>query len=154
MKKIIKENQKFERIDVSREEAISIIREMGQETYKLGRLNDIPEDEDVSFYRNGEFRDLCAGTHVSYTKKIKAFKLLSVAGSYHRGNADNKQLQRIYGTAFANKEDLNDHLKQIEEAKKRDHRIIGKELGLFHIDDQVGQGLILWKPKVPLFVKN
>ena len=147
MKKIIKENQKFERIDVSREEAISIIREMGQETYKLGRLNDIPEDEDVSFYRNGEFRDLCAGTHVSYTKKIKAFKLLSVAGSYHRGNADNKQLQRIYGTAFANKEDLNDHLKQIEEAKKRDHRIIGKELGLFHIDDQVGQGLILWKPK-------
>ena len=147
MKKIIKENQKFERIDVSREEAISIIREMGQETYKLGRLNDIPEDEDVSFYRNGEFRDLCAGTHVSYTKKIKAFKLLSIAGSYHRGDSSNKQLQRIYGTAFASKDELQEYLTQLEEAKKRDHRNLGRDLGLFHLDEMVGQGLVLWKPK-------
>ena len=103
MRKIIKENQKFERLEVSREEAVKIISEMRQETYKLGRLEDIPDGETISFYRNGEFHDLCAGTHVSYTKKIKAFKLLHVAGSYHRGDSDNKQLQRIYGTAFSKK---------------------------------------------------
>lgn len=146
MKKVIKENQRFEKVEVSREEAIGMIKEMGQETYKLGRLEDIPEGEAISFYRNGEFADLCAGTHVSYTKKIKAFKLLQVAGSYHRGNADNKQLQRIYGTAFPTKDELNEHLERLEEAKKRDHRNVGKDLGLFHIDDMLGQGLILWKP--------
>ena len=147
MKKIIKENQRFERIEVSREEAKEIISNMGQTTYKLGRLDDIPEGETISFYRNGEFHDLCAGSHVSYTKKIKAFKLLQVAGSYHRGNSDNKQLQRIYGTAFPSKDELAEHLTRIEEAKKRDHRNIGRDMGLFHIDDMVGQGLVLWKPK-------
>jgi threonyl-tRNA synthetase len=147
MKKIIKENQRFERVEVSREEAIKIITETGQTTYKLGRLNDIPEDETISFYRNGEFSDLCAGSHVAYTKKVKAFKLLHVAGSYHRGDSNNKQLQRIYGTAFPSKDELADYLTRIEEAKKRDHRNIGKEMGLFHIDDMVGQGLVLWKPK-------
>ena len=147
MRKIIKENQKFERLEVSREEAVKIISEMRQETYKLGRLEDIPDGETISFYRNGEFHDLCAGTHVSYTKKIKAFKLLHVAGSYHRGDSDNKQLQRIYGTAFSKKEELDEYLVRVEEAKKRDHRTIGKEMGLFHIDDMVGQGLVLWKPK-------
>ena len=146
MRKVIKENQRFERFEVSRKEAISIIHEMGQETYKLGRLEDIPEDEKISFYQNGEFRDLCAGSHVSYTKKIKAFKLLHTSGSYHRGDSSNKQLQRIYGTAFASKDELTRHLEQIEEAKKRDHRYLGKDLGLFHIDEMVGQGLILWKP--------
>ena len=146
MKKIIKENQRFERIEVSREEAKQIISDMGQKQYKLGRLNDIPDEETISFYRNGEFHDLCAGAHVSYTKKIKAFKLLHVAGSYHRGNSNNKQLQRIYGTAFQSKDDLKDHLERIEEAKKRDHRNIGREMGLFHIDEMVGQGLVLWKP--------
>jgi threonyl-tRNA synthetase len=146
MKKVIKENQRFEKIEVTREEAKSIIKEMNQQTYKLGRLDDIPDDEAISFYSNGEFRDLCAGTHVTYTKKIKAFKLLQVAGSYHRGDASNKQLQRIYGTAFPSKDELNKYLEQIEEAKKRDHRILGKELGLFHIDEMVGQGLVLWKP--------
>jgi len=146
MKKVIKENQRFEKIEVSREEAIGMIKEMGQETYKLGRLEDIPEGEAISFYRNGEFADLCAGTHVSYTKKIKAFKLLQVAGSYHRGDAENKQLQRIYGTAFATKDELKEHLERLEEAKKRDHRNVGKDLGLFHIDEMVGQGLVLWKP--------
>ena len=146
MKKVIKENQRFERLEVTRQEAISIIKEMGQTTYKLGRLDDIPEGETISFYRNGEFRDLCAGSHVSYTKKIKAFKLLHVAGSYHRGDSSQKQLQRIYGTAFHSKEELAQHLERLEEAKKRDHRVVGKDLGLFHIDEQVGQGLVLWKP--------
>ena len=147
MRKIIKENQHFERIEVSREEAKSMIFEMKQDTYKLGRLADIPADEQVSFYRNGDFIDLCAGSHVTYTKKIKAFKLLQTAGSYHRGDSNNKQLQRIYGTAFATKDELAKHLEQIEEAKKRDHRTLGRDLGLFHIDDMVGQGLVLWKPK-------
>ena len=146
MRKIIKENQRFERIEVSRDEAKAMILEMKQETYKLGRLNDIPDEEEVSFYQNGEFLDLCAGSHVNYTKKIKAFKLLQIAGSYHRGDSNNKQLQRIYGTAFATKDELAQHLKQIEEAKKRDHRNLGRDLGLFHIDEMVGQGLVLWKP--------
>lgn len=146
MKRVIKENQRFERIEVSRDKAISMIQEMGQSTYKLGRLEDIPAGETISFYKNGEFLDLCAGSHVSYTKKIKAFKLLNVAGSYHRGDSSEKQLQRIYGTAFASKDELNQHLERIEEAKLRDHRVLGKDLGLFHIDEQVGQGLVLWKP--------
>ena len=146
MKKVIKENQRFERLEVSREEAVSMIKEMGQPTYKLGRLDDIPAGETISFYRNGEFLDLCAGSHVSYTKKIKAFKLLNTAGSYHRGDSSQKQLQRIYGTAFASKDELSQYLQRIEEAKLRDHRVVGKDLGLFHIDEQVGQGLVLWKP--------
>ena len=146
MGKVIKENQRFERLEVSRDEAVSMIKEMNQTEYKLGRLDDIPTGETISFYRNGEFLDLCAGSHVSYTKKIKAFKLLHVAGSYHRGDSSQKQLQRIYGTAFPTKDELAQHLARLEEAKKRDHRVIGKDLGLFHIDEQVGQGLVLWKP--------
>ncbi len=146
MKKIIKENQKFIRIECSREEAFEKIKGFGQERYKSGRLKDIPEGETISFYQNGEFIDLCAGSHVSYTKKIKAFKLLSIAGAYHRGNEKNKQLQRIYGTAFESKEALADYLEQLEQARARDHRKLGKELGLFTIDNDVGQGLILWKP--------
>lgn len=146
MEKVIKENQRFERLEVSREEAISMIKEMNQTTYKLGRLEDIPEGETISFYRNGEFLDLCAGSHVSYTKKIKAYTLLHVAGSYHRGDSSQKQLQRIYGTAFPTKDELAQHLARLEEAKKRDHRVVGKDLNLFHIDEQVGQGLVLWKP--------
>ncbi|MEM6602179.1 MAG: threonine--tRNA ligase, partial [Verrucomicrobiota bacterium] len=119
----------------------------GQEEYKLGRLADIPEGDTISFYRNGEFIDLCAGTHVGYTKKIKAFKLLSIAGAYHRGDEKNKQLQRIYGTAFPTKDELAAHLEQMEQARARDHRKLGRELGLFHIDESVGQGLVLWTPK-------
>ena len=117
MSKVVKENQPFERFETNREEAEKLIREMGQERYKLGRLADIPEGEPISFYRNGEFVDLCAGTHVNYTKKLKAFKLLSVAGAYHRGDAANKQLQRIYGTAFPNKTELAEYLEKLEEAK-------------------------------------
>ena len=147
MKKIISENQRFEMKELTRAEAEKLIRERGQEAYKLGRLADIPEGEKITFYTNGEFCDLCAGPHVDYSKRIKAFKLLTVAGAYHRGDENNKQLQRIYGTAFESKEALEAYLTQLEEAKKRDHRKLGKEMGLFLIDDKVGQGLILWKPK-------
>jgi len=146
MKKVIKENQRFERIECSREEAVEKIKAFGQERYKLGRLDDIPEGEQVSFYQNGEFIDLCAGSHVGYTKKIKAFKLLSIAGAYHRGDEKNKQLQRIYGTAFPSKDELAEYLERLEQAKARDHRKLGKELKLFHIDEAVGSGMILWTP--------
>jgi threonyl-tRNA synthetase len=146
MKKVIDENQPFRRSEVSREEATAIIQRIGQERYKLGRLADIPEGEAISFYTNGEFTDLCAGTHVRYTKQVKAFKLLSIAGAYHRGDEHNKQLQRIYGTAFASKDELAAYLTQLEQAKLRDHRKLGKDLRLFHIDEDVGQGLILWEP--------
>ena len=146
MKEIVEENQSFQRREVSREEAAEIIGKCGQERYKLGRLADIPEGEKISFYQNGEFVDLCAGPHVRYTKQVKAFKLLSIAGSYHRGDEHNKQLQRIYGTAFASKDELAAYLTQMEQAKARDHRKLGKDLKLFHIDEDVGQGLILWTP--------
>ena len=155
MKKVIKENQKFERIEVSREEAVTMITDFGQTEYKLNRLRDIPEGEQVSFYRNGEFLDLCAGTHVNYTKKIKAFKLLSVAGAYHRGDSNNKQLQRIYGTAFQSKDELAEYLEMLEEAKKRDHRRIGKEMQLFTFDSEhAGPGLPLWMPKGTVLVEE
>ena len=147
MRRIIGENQKFERIELSRDEAEKLIRQSGQAEYKLGRLADVPPDEKITFYRNGDFCDLCAGPHVDYSKRIKAFKLLSIAGAYHRGDENNKQLQRIYGTAFESKEELDSFLSQMEEAKLRDHRKLGKEMGLFAIDDKVGQGLILWKPR-------
>ncbi len=146
MKKVVDENQPFYRKEVSREEAATIIKERGQERYKLGRLADIPEGEKISFYQNGEFMDLCAGTHVRYTSKVKAFKLLSIAGAYHRGDEKNKQLQRIYGTAFPTKEELAQYLERLEQAKARDHRKLGRDLKLFHIDEEVGQGLILWTP--------
>ena len=146
MKKVAEENQPFLRKEVSREEAVQIITARGQERYKLGRLGDIPADEKISFYQNGEFMDLCAGTHVRYSSKLKAFKLLSIAGAYHRGDEKNKQLQRIYGTAFPTKEELAQHLERLEQAKARDHRKLGRDLKLFHIDEDVGQGLILWTP--------
>jgi threonyl-tRNA synthetase len=146
MKKVIDENQPFRRTEVPRAEAVEIIKRIGQERYKLGRLADIPEGEAISFYQNGDFTDLCAGTHVRYTKQIKAFKLLSIAGAYHRGDEKNKQLQRIYGTAFASKDELAQYLDRMEQAKLRDHRKLGKDLKLFVIDDDVGQGLVLWTP--------
>ncbi|HND60956.1 MAG TPA: threonine--tRNA ligase [Opitutaceae bacterium] len=146
MKKIADENQPFLRKEVSRDEAVEIIKSRGQERYKLGRLADIPEGEKISFYQNGEFVDLCAGTHVRYSSKLKAFKLLSIAGAYHRGDEKNKQLQRIYGTAFPTKDELAAYLEQQEQAKLRDHRKLGKDLRLFVIDEDVGQGLILWTP--------
>ena len=155
MKKVIKENQRFERLEVPREEAVQMIKDFGQAEYKLGRLEDIPEGETISFYRNGEFLDLCAGTHVNYTKKIKAVKLLSIAGAYHRGDVNNKQLQRIYGTAFPTKDELADYLEMLEESKKRDHRRIGKDMQLFAFDsEQVGPGLPLWLPRGTVLVEE
>ena len=144
MKKVIKENQKFIRIEATREEALASIEKSGQTRYKYGRLEDIPEGDPISFYQNGDFIDLCAGPHVNYTKKIKAFKLLSIAGAYHRGDENNRQLQRIYGTAFPSAQELEAYLEKLEQAKARDHRKLGKELKLFHIDESVGSGMVLW----------
>jgi len=145
MKKVIKENSAFEVKEVSRDEAREFFEKNGQ-PYKLERLGDIPEGAPITLYQNNEFIDLCAGPHVRYTKQIKAIKLLSVAGAYFRGDEKNRQMQRIYGTAFDSREALEDHLQKLEEAKQRDHRKIGKEMKLFHIDDKVGQGLVLWTP--------
>lgn len=146
MKKIIKENLKITRKELSREEAIKLYEEIGDE-YKLELINDIPEGETISIYEQGEFFDLCRGVHLPSTGKIKEFKLLSIAGAYWRGDSNNKMLQRIYGTAFFKKEDLENHLKMLEEAKERDHRKLGKELNLFTNNQLVGQGLPLWLPK-------
>lgn len=146
MAKIIAENQTFQCQEVSREYAKNFFEKKGQ-IYKLSRLDDIPNEQTITFYTNGEFTDLCAGTHIPTTGKIKAFKLLSIAGAYYRGNENNIQMQRIYGTAFPSKKELQLYLHRIEEAKKRDHRKIGKEMNLFLIDEQVGSGLILWAPK-------
>ncbi|RUL56403.1 threonine--tRNA ligase [Lysinibacillus antri] len=145
MKKIIAENIEIERKNVSRDEAQKMYEEIGDE-YKLELLEAIPANEQVSIYYQGEFFDLCRGIHVPSTGKLKEFKLLSLAGAYWRGNSDNKMLQRIYGTAFFNKEDLKHHLQMLEEAKERDHRKIGKELELFTLSQTVGQGLPLWLP--------
>ena len=145
MKKVVKEKQSFIRKEVSRAEAKAFFEEKKQ-SYKVGRLADIPETEAISFYSNGEFTDLCAGTHLKNTGEITAFKLLRLAGAYHRGDEKNKMLQRIYGTAFGSKEELDGSLKVAEEALTRDHRKLGKELDLFLIDDEVGQGLVMWTP--------
>jgi len=154
MKKIIKEKQEFIRSEVTREEAIRFFEERNQ-PYKVSRVGDIPEGELITFYQNGEFTDLCAGTHVETTRDIKAFKLLSIAGAYHRGDEKNAQLQRIYGTAFPNKNELHEYLTMLEEAKKRDHRKIGKEQGLFTFDaEQVGVGLPLWLPKGGILIEE
>lgn len=145
MKKIISENIEIERKNVSRDDAQKIYEEVDDE-YKLELLEAIPANEEVSIYYQGDFFDLCRGIHVPSTGKLKEFKLLSLAGAYWRGNSDNKMLQRIYGTAFFNKEDLKHHLQMLEEAKERDHRKIGKELELFTLSQTVGQGLPLWLP--------
>ncbi|MCI8405299.1 MAG: threonine--tRNA ligase [Clostridia bacterium] len=144
MKKIAKENLKIERFELPRNEALELMRD---EPYKTELINDLPEDEAISFYRQGDFTDLCAGPHVNYTSKVKAFKLLSATGAYWRGDEKNKMLQRIYGTAFPNKTDLEEHLEQLEEAKKRDHNKLGRDLELFTTVDYIGQGLPIMLPK-------
>ncbi|MFC0270253.1 threonine--tRNA ligase [Metabacillus herbersteinensis] len=146
MKKIVNENLEIIRTEVSREEAKQRLEELG-DPLKLELLEVIPEGEKVSIYEQGEFFDLCRGVHLPSTGKIKEFKLLSIAGAYWRGDSNNKMLQRIYGTAFFNKADLDEHLRLLEEAKERDHRKIGKELNLFTSSQQVGQGFPLWLPK-------
>ncbi len=143
MKRVIKQNHKFERVDVSRAEAAEMI---AGAPYKMELLEGLEEGQPLSFYKDGEFVDLCRGPHMLGTGQVKHFKLLSVAGAYWRGDEKRKMLQRIYGTAFATREALDAHVRMLEEAKKRDHRVLGRQLRLFHIDEEVGQGLILWTP--------
>jgi len=157
MRKIAKENQKFEYQAISRDDAKAMAqsgrlgglseRPGNPSRYKLDLIDKIPEGEEISCFKNGEFIDLCAGPHVGYTSKCKNIKLMSVSSSFYLGDESKGQLQRLYGTAFESKELLEQHLARLDEAKKRDHRRLGRELGLFHIDEMVGQGLVLWKPK-------
>ena len=146
MKKLIGRKLPFERFELSREEAEKMLGDAGQ-PYKLERLADIPEGAPISFYRTGDFVDLCRGPHVNNSGEIGAVKLLSIAGSYFRGDEKNKMLQRIYGTAFASEAELQSYLKVLEEAAKRDHRKLGQELDLFSFSENVGPGLVLWHPK-------
>ena len=157
MKKIAKDNQKFEKKVLSRDEAKALAesgrlgglteRPGNASRFKLDLIDKIPDGEEISCYQNGEFLDLCAGPHVNYTSKCKNVKLMSVSSSFYMGDESKGQLQRLYGTAFESKEELEQHLVAMEEAKKRDHRKLGRDLHLFHIDEDVGQGLILWTPK-------
>ena len=144
MKKIAKENLKIERFELPREEALELMKD---EPYKIELINDLPEGETISFYKQGEFTDLCAGPHVNYTSKVKAYKLLSATGAYWRGDEKNKMLQRIYATAFLTKDELEADLLMREEAKKRDHNKLGRELELFTTSDVIGQGLPILLPK-------
>ena len=145
MKKIVKEGLRLERFTMTREEAIRFMQEK-EEPYKVQLIEDLPEDAELSFYRQGEFVDLCAGPHLMNTKPVKAFKLTSLAGAYWRGNEKNKMLTRIYGTAFTKKADLEEYLGRIEEAKKRDHRKLGRELGIFMMREE-GPGFPFFLPK-------
>ena len=146
MKKIVKEDLKIERFELPRAEAIIFMEEKG-ENFKVELIQDLPEDSIISFYKHGEFTDLCAGPHLMSTKYVKAFKLTQVAGAYWRGSEKNKMLSRIYGTAFTKKSNLDAHIEQIEEAKKRDHNKLGRELKFFTTSDVIGQGLPLLMPK-------
>ncbi|MGB9976685.1 threonine--tRNA ligase [Thermovenabulum sp.] len=145
MKKIIEENLPIERIEVTKEDAIELLKKM-DEPYKIELLENLPEDATISFYRQGEFIDLCAGPHVPSTGYIKAFKLTSLAGAYWKGDEKNKMLQRIYGTSFPDKKQLEEYIFRIEEAKKRDHRKLGKELGIFSLHEE-GPGFPFFHPK-------
>ena len=145
MKKIVQANYKLERFELPREEAIKLMQEK-DEPYKVELINDLPEDAVISFYKQGDFTDLCAGPHMESTGQIKAFKIMSVAGAYWRGNSDNKMLQRLYATAFPTQEELDNYIKMIEEAKQRDHRKIGKEMELFAIHEE--------GPGFPFFLPN
>src|SRR5205823_1402301 len=156
MKKEIKANHPFERMEVSRDEALKLgkkgrLAALGERNapskFKLDIIENIPPDEKISLYRNGDFIDLCAGPHVMRTGNIGAFKLTTVASAYYKGDEKNPQLQRVYGTAFKTKKELDDYFAMLEEAKKRDHRKLGKELEIFVLDDDVGPGLPMWLPR-------
>ncbi|MBQ2747497.1 MAG: threonine--tRNA ligase [Firmicutes bacterium] len=144
MKKIVQANYKLERFELPRAEALALMEEKG-EPYKVELINDLPEDAVISFYKQGDFVDLCAGPHMESTGQIKAFKIMSVAGAYWRGNSDNKMLQRLYATAFPTQEELDEYVNRLEEAKKRDHRKIGKEMDLFAIYEE-GPGFPFFMP--------
>ena len=153
MKKIIKKGAKIERYTMPREEAIKFMEQKGED-YKVELIKDLPEGEEISFYSQGDFVDLCAGPHLMSTKGVKAFKLISSSGAYWRGDEKNKMLSRIYGTAFSKKDELNEYLEQLEEAKKRDHNKLGREMGLFTTVDVIGQGLPLLMPKGVIMLKE
>ena len=146
MRKIIAENLPFERRVVSRDEALALFESRG-EKYKVEIVRSIPDSEEVSYFQHGSFVDLCRGPHVERTGDIKAFKVLSFAGAYWRGDERNAQLQRVYGTAFSTEAELKGYLARIEEARRRDHRVLGKQLDLYSMDDLVGPGFVLWHPK-------
>ncbi len=146
MNKIIKEDNEIVRFALPRDEAIALMKELN-EPYKIELIEELPEGEEISFYKQGDFTDLCAGPHLPSTGRIKSFKLMQVAGAYWRGSEKNKMLQRIYGTAFDNKKELKKHINALEEAKKRDHNKLGRELELFTTVDSIGQGLPLLMPK-------
>ena len=165
MKKEIKANNPFEKLTVTREQAMADAnsgrlgglteRPNGASKFKLDLLKQIPEGEEITYYRNGDFLDLCAGPHVMRTGNIGAFKLTSVAAAYYKGDEKGPQLQRIYGTAFKNKTAMDEYFKMLEEAKRRDHRKIGAEMGLFAIDTEfVGPGMPLWLPKGTVLVEE
>ena len=146
MEKIVKENLELTFSTMTREEALAWAENSGED-YKVQLIQDLPEDETISFYRQGDFTDLCAGPHIMRTGQVKAFKLLHVSGAYWRGDENNKMLQRIYGVSFPDKKQLKEHLNMLEEARKRDHNKLGRELGYFTTSDLVGQGLPLLMPK-------
>ena len=146
MAEIVKADLPFERQEVSRNAAMELFRGVGED-YKLELLEAIPENETITLYRHGDFVDLCRGPHVERTGQVKAFKLTSVAGAYWRGDEHNKMLQRIYGTAFFDRKAMRKHLEQVEEAKRRDHRRLGKDLDLFSFNETIGGGLALWHPR-------
>ena len=156
-KKEIKANNVFQRVEVSRAEALELaekgaLASLGERPgspskFKLDIVQNIPEDEKITLYKNGEFTDLCAGPHVARTGNVGAFKLTHVASAYYKGDEKNPQLQRIYGTAFKNKTQMDEYFAMLEEAKKRDHRKLGKELELFTFDEDVGPGLAMWLPR-------
>ena len=153
MKELSKKNQEIFRYEVSASEAVSIFEKLG-ESYKVEIVGQINPEDTISLYKQSDFIDLCRGPHVSNTSKIKYFKLLSTSGAYWRGDEKNKMLQRIYGTVFSSKSSLKNHLHNLEEAKKRDHRKLGKELKLFSFDDEVGPGLPLWHPNGTVLIEE
>ena len=146
MQSIIKSDLPIERLTYSKREALKIFKDFS-EPYKVELVHDLPAGQTISFYKQGDFMDLCRGPHLPSTGKIKAFKLTSITGAYWRGNEKNKMLTRIYGTAFAKKSELDEYLTALEEAKKRDHNKLGRELGLFMTEEVIGQGLPLLMPK-------
>lgn len=146
MQKIVKENLPFKSFILSREESVKLMQERG-ELYKVEHIGDLPEDAVISFYQQGEYIDMCVGPHICYTKALKAFKLTGISGAYWKNNSENKMLTRINGVAFSSKEELEKYEKEMEEARARDHRKIGKEMGLFMTDNLVGRGLPMFLPK-------
>ena len=151
MKKIAKENKKIVRKELSRDEALDLFKD---DPYKIDLINELSDDEVITCYTQGEFIDLCRGPHVENTKELKHFKLLKVSGAYYKGDSKNKMLQRIYGVCYLNKEDLDNHLKELEEAKERDHRKIGREQELFMSHELVGAGMPMWLPNGALLRKQ